>query len=78
MQTKEGEGAMNGPCWYCKKPSEWRFTVTGPGHSWTQEYCHRHAVLVYPSVSPGCETVVRYVGETPDRLPAEAFERAAA
>jgi hypothetical protein len=78
MQSNEGEGAMNGSCWYCKNPSEWHFTVTGPGCYWTQEYCHRHAVLVYPSVSPACETVVRYVGQTPERLPADVFERAAA
>jgi len=69
---------MNGSCWYCKSPSEWRFEVTGTGCFWVQEYCHRHAVLVFPSVSPACETVIRYVGETPEQVPAEAIEQTVA
>jgi hypothetical protein len=73
MQNKDGEGAMNGSCWYCKQASDWRFTVRGTGCCWVQEYCHRHAVLVYPSVSPDCELAVRYVGTTPDQVPADAF-----
>jgi hypothetical protein len=57
---------MNGSCWYCRKPSEWRFIVTGTGCHWVQEYCHRHAVLVQANTSPACSVDLCYLGETSD------------